>query len=99
MNIFAGRYDSSYIYHEYNPALELSMVWNEQISANVDIDSIDIDLDTKYDNVIKLAPDASFPFCQVKLNNGFEVAICKESFPIGHGQSATATFIDTLCYS
>ena len=99
VKINAGIYNSSFIYHEYSPALELNFIWDEQLSAYVGEDSIDIDFDSNYDMFITLEiPDSWYPCCKLELKNGFEVAICKETYGIGHGQYATAIFVDTLSY-
>lgn len=99
VKVYAGKYDLSFIYYKYSPVLEFTFIRDEQTSSNIGKDSIDIDLDSKYDIFITLKIfDSFFSNCILELKNGFEVVICKESYGVGHGQSATAIFVDTLIY-
>lgn len=98
--VSAGKFDSSFIYQEFSPALELKVVRNGELKVESDSDSIDIDFDNTYDLYFTLhEPEGLFHYFQLQILNEFELAICKEIYFLGHGQSATAIFIDTLTLS
>lgn len=106
--VFAGRYDNSFMVHNFNPPLEISINWDAQNLYGYGQDSIDIDLDNNYDLVFQLNiinPDSihllngmpdPFPNLRIRLKNGFEIAFCTESYYVGLGQTNTANFADTL---
>lgn len=96
-NVYAGIHDTSFNYYELQPALEISIVWDNQNLYGYGSDSLDIDSDGNYDLFITLSllnedslhlltgmPNP-FPYCRLDSRNGLEIAFYTESFYIGLG--------------
>ena len=60
VKVYAGKYDLSFIYYKYLPVLEFTFIRDDETSANIGKDSIDIDLDSNYDIFITLKIFDSF---------------------------------------
>jgi hypothetical protein len=107
--VLAGKYDSSYIYHEYLPPLTVKIELNITTGFYEGKDSIDLNLDGNSDLIIsiRLHPNDTiyekvmryyYPTCRFELKNGFEVAIKKINYSCGHGVCNWADFIATFEY-
>jgi hypothetical protein len=106
--VYAGQYDSSLIYHEFDPPWELAFVWDNENIYGLGKDSMDIDSDKDFDIMISafiINPEkidlidfsqSAYPSYSIELENNFSLAVCTELFPIGQGSVGTAEFVDTL---
>jgi hypothetical protein len=104
--VFAGEYDSNFIYHEFNPHLSIDLKFNILTDYYEGVDSIDINLDEKFDLYIEqqmpvpinsISPTNSiYPFCKLITKNSLELAEKYFIYPAGHGYTQKATWIDTL---
>lgn len=110
--VMAGVTNSDMLYYEYNPPLELQLQLDTLKKIKLGIDSIDIDLDGKFDIIINqriffdwsdnynrsnLGKD-NFPFIGLRLKNKFEVAYKDLSFPLGLGAFYNVQMVDTIPY-
>ena len=106
--VYAGVHDTTFNYYEFSSPLGVSIIWDNQNLYGVGIDSLDIDSDGAYDLIrtlnainsdsLQLLPGMPnpFPSCLLNFQNNLEIAFYTESFPVGLGQSAIATFVDKL---
>jgi len=92
--------------------MKIKVKWDDRNLYGYGKDSVDLDNNGDYDLFISLSllnndsihllngsmPDP-FPFCRLQLHNGLEIAVCKEIYPIGLGQTATASYTDTVKYN
>ncbi len=109
--VYAGVHDTSFHHFEFAVPHGITIVWDAQNLYGTGFDSLDIDLNGTYDLFITLNvlnPDSlhlltgmpnPFPSCALNAENGLEVAFYTESFPIGLGQTGTATFVDRLDFN
>jgi len=108
--IYAGVYDESFIYHEYIPSQQIAVTWDSVNLYGVGYDSIDLDLDGKYDinfvlNVLNkdsmhLINGTPIPFpslCMLGVN-GLQFMVELEVVYIGLGATSKVRWIDTLNY-
>lgn len=106
--VFAGKYDSSFSYYDFDPDFQIPIVWDSLRLYGGGYDSLDLDSDGHFDLYVTLSllnPDSMhlmnglpnpFPFCRVETSGEFECAYYSESYPIGLGQTGTASFVDRL---
>jgi hypothetical protein len=105
VGIFAGVYDTSFTYTQLQPAMEIIVTWDNQNLYGLGSDSLDIDADGNYDLIMNLSLlnmdsvhllsgfPSPFPYCVIRTNNGLEVNMETEIYPIGLGQEASADFV------
>lgn len=110
-HIFAGDYDANFIFKEFNPPLKIDLITDSLHNFKYGIDSIDINSDGMFDliisqrffmdrnNTVQTINNNNYPFCSLTLKNGLEVANKKETFNIGHGQTSSVLWVDTLEYN
>lgn len=107
--VLAGVYDNTFIFNELSPVLALELKLDTLNQFYHGTDSLDINLDGKYDLIISrrilldTVPAAritidNYPFCRLTLKNGLQVSTKKEHYPIGLGQTNEVNWIDTLQY-
>lgn len=105
--VLAGSNDSRMFFREFRPALTLS--FDSTMDFKYGEDSIDIDLDNKYDLIVKqrLLFDMNieershytfenYPFTRLYPKNGLEVALKKTQNIMGRGETQEAFYVDTL---
>lgn len=105
-SVFAGVYDSNFIYHEYTPPLQVKLMLDSITNFYSGTDSIDINLDGDYDIIISQhlqiphltskPTNSLFPYCRLILNNGLEVATKELNYPAGQGSFIYMNWIDSL---
>ena len=106
--VYAGVYDTTFSYYQFSSPLQIAITWDAQNLYGVGYDSLDLDFDGSYDlhltlnllnedslHLVSGMPNP-FPSCVLNAENGFEVAFYSESYSLGQGQTATATFADRL---
>lgn len=110
--VFAGVYNDSMLFHEFNQPLQIQFQTDTLRNIQYGIDSMDIDLDGRFDIFIsqRIYLDWSddfnrsylekddFPFIGLRLKNGFEVAYTNLSFPLGLGAFYSVEMVDTIPY-
>jgi len=106
--IFAGVYDSNFIYHEYNPPLSVQLMLDSITNYYSGTDSIDINLDGNYDviisqhlqipNLTNSPTNQLYPYCRLTPKNRVEVAVNKQMYPAGFGTYETVNWIDSLYF-
>ena len=107
--VIAGIYDSTFDLHEFSPPLKVNLKLDTLNNFYVGADSIDINLDGKFDLIIKqrlyldIKPPINYtyynyPFCSLKCKNGLECSEKFESYYQGQGSIGGATGIDALSY-
>lgn len=104
--VFAGVYDSEFIYYEYPTPLQVELKLNSATNYYSGIDSIDINLDGEYDILIiqhlqiphlNSEPTQDlFPYCRLLAMNGTEIAIKEMGYGVGHGYYNYVSWIDSL---
>ena len=107
--VYAGVSDSNFVVYDYQPNLEVSITWDVQLLYGVVNDSIDLDLNGIFDVYITmnvLNPDSAyllggampnpFPGFTISTSSEFQLAFYTESYPIGMGQTGSASFVDRL---
>ena len=102
--VYAGQYDQTFDYYEFNPPYEIAMTWDSlnlygvgEASFDFNVNgNDDVFLTLKYYNEdsIHLISGLPSPFPSLVWNSsgGVEVATSMQNFPIGLGQSSTAEF-------
>lgn len=109
--VFAGIYDSDFIYREFSPPLEIPVVWDEQNLYGSGSINLDFGSDSSNDYFIKLNvlnmdsihliqgnfPNP-FPGCYIENAEGVESAVYTEITHQGHGSTITSTWADTIKY-
>lgn len=107
--VLAGVYDSRMLYHELNPALELTLTEDALLQVAYGEDSLDLNQDGSFDVIIsgripldykynKTTTNDTYPFFRLYLKNTVEVAYEKETYYIGLGQTSSTQWIDTIAY-
>jgi hypothetical protein len=107
--VWAGVYDNTMDYTELNPALEIALKHDSLWNVDYGVDSLDIDQDGSFDIIISQriptdynypssTTNDTYPFYKLNLKNGIEVAYKMETYYIGHGQTSSAQWIDTIAY-
>lgn len=109
--VYAGVYDTTFSYHEFTSPIEITVSWDSQNLYGVGRDSLDLDSNGTYDLLITLnllnedslhllngIPNP-FPSCVLNAQNATEIAYYTETYYIGLGQTATATFADRLDFN
>jgi hypothetical protein len=104
--VFAGEYDSNFIFHEFNPSLSINLKFNKLTDYYEGADSIDINLDEKFDLFIEqqmpipidsISPtNSKYPFFKLTPKNSLELAERYFVYPAGHGYTQKVSWIDTL---
>ena len=107
--VYAGVYNSDFIYHEFENPLEIKLKPDTVLRLCSGSDSIDINLDGKFDLFIKqlLSLDYGsedrnifdyddFPYCKLYLKNTLEVATKLELYPRVRNESGKLYWTDTL---
>lgn len=109
-SVFAGIYNDSMIYHEFNPPFQLQLQTDTLKNTQFGIDSIDIDLDGIFDIYVmqriyldwtddfnrNFLDKDDFPFIGFRLKNGFEIAFKSIQFPTGLGTTGSVAMVDTI---
>lgn len=103
--VFAGLVGSQFTSATFDPPMSIQIVWDEQNLYAYGVDSIDLDADLAFDvffYVYDLNPDSlhlldgqmpsPFPKVSVEVRNGYDLAHEVETFYIGLGQTAEASF-------
>lgn len=107
--VFAGVYDSSFTFHEFNPPLKVNLKLDSLNNFYIGADSLDINLDGNFDLIIKqrmyldiTKPNYytydTYPYCLLTFRNGLEFSKKNQYYIQGHGQYGTNVGIDTLNY-
>ena len=106
--VIAGKYDGSFLYFEFKPALKFNFEKDEQTLIETAEDSVDMDFDSKYDLYFKIRKidknNESYwytsQYCVLKLINGYKAALCKEYYAAGHANEIQqhVIFVDTINY-
>lgn len=106
--ISAGIADSNFIYHEFAPPLKVNLLLDPISDNYFWKDSIDVNQDGVYDLVINQRihlPKESgtpswehFPYLQLILKTGIQVATKTESYPVGMGQYNETYWVAPLNY-
>lgn len=105
----AGVYDEAMDYTSLNPVLQITFVHDSILNIEYGKDSLDIDKDESFDIIISqrnllgntptnINPNDTYPFCSLHVKNGVEVAIHNETYYIGHGQTSSVDWVDTIAY-
>lgn len=104
--VFTGEYDSNFIFHEFDPPLSIELKFNSLTDYYKGADSIDINLDEKFDLFIEqqmpipidsISPtNSKYPFFKLTPKNNLELAERYFVYPAGHGSIQKVTWIDTL---
>ena len=110
--VYAGVYNSDFIYHEFENPLGIRLKTDTILRLCSGSDSIDINLDGNFDLFIKqrfsldygsidtnIFNFDNFPYCRLYLKNTLEVAIKLEYYPTGHGNYSKAHWADTLKFN
>jgi hypothetical protein len=103
-NVFAGIYDTNFIYNEFNPAFQLKLKFDSILNIKYGIDSIDLNLDGDYDLFIsqRFLLDTSatdykkekyYPYSKLTTRNGLQIAFRYDSFPMGFGTVGSAAWV------
>jgi hypothetical protein len=110
--IFAGVYNNSMLFHEFNPPFQIQLQTDTLKNIQYGNDSIDIDLDGSFDifiiqriyldwtdgfNWMSLEED-NFPYNGLSFKNNFEVAYRKIPVNVGKGEINNIPMVDTLAY-
>jgi hypothetical protein len=110
--VFAGIYNDSMLYHEFNPPWQITLQTDTLKNIQYGIDSIDIDLNGSFDifiiqriyldwtddfNWTSLEED-NFPYNGLRFKNNFEVAYRKIPVNVGKGEINNIPMVDTLAY-
>jgi hypothetical protein len=110
--VFSGIPKADMVYHEYNPPFKISLQTDSVKKIKYGTDSIDINLDGKFDLVIIVRlfsewsdtynrtclEESNYPFSGFKTKNGLEIATKSESFPVGLGYSNSTFWVDPIPY-
>lgn len=105
--VLAGKYNSTYLYHEINPPLQIETELDSNSGFYLGTDSIDLNLDGNFDLIINLKTHPndtiykvggiySFPYCRLILKNGYELAIRNIGYSCHAGLCVEEPFIDAL---
>lgn len=108
-NILAGINDGTFSSYDYQPNLEVALVWDAQNLYGAGSDSIDLDMNGSYDLFVVLnvlnndsthllggALPNPFPVCSMSTSSEFQLAFYTVGYAIGMGQTSSASFIDRL---
>lgn len=106
--VYAGIYDTGFIYHEFASPLKVELTFDTLTDNYLGNDSIDIDQDGIYELFISqrihLPPETGtpsgehFPYYRLGLKNGLQVATKMESYYTGHASYNEINWVDTLNY-
>jgi len=107
--ILAGKYDSDLNFYKFDPDFRVDLVSDSVDNFKSGTDSIDIDQDGSYDLIVQLRIYESkkndtnlkqefYPFCNLMIKNGLEVATRTETYYIGLGQTSYVNWTDTIPY-
>ena len=106
--VFAGVSDSTFYFFEFINPVEINITWDNLNLYGFGKDSIDINNDGNFDLTFELSilnedslhllTGMPSPFPYLRLDNNIDIALYSESFYIGLGQTATATFADAIDY-
>lgn len=109
VEVFAGMYDNTFNYYEYQPNFEVAISWDSQNLYGVGYDSIDLDLNGSFDLFITIdvlnidsayllngALPNPFPNCELNTSSEFQLAFYTENYPTGMGQTSSTSFVDRL---
>ncbi len=105
--VLAGVNDSNMFFYEFNPNYLTNFKTDTLLNLKFGIDSIDLNLDGKFDLLISQRfftewsdtiriVNNNFPYCKLTLKNDLEVAIKNEDYYIGLGQTSNVDWVDTL---
>jgi hypothetical protein len=109
--VYAGVYDSTFIYHEFGPSFKVNIQWDSLNYYGDGKDSIDLNLDGNYDVIISIHlqnwdayinsndPNPKFPYYKLMPKNGFELTSQIESISIHGNSSVSFIWVDTLKYN
>lgn len=107
--VLAGVYVDAMSYNELNPALQIAFIHDPILNIEQGEDSLDINQDGSHDIIISQRnllgnspananPNDTYPFCKLSIRNGVEVATKEECYYIGHGQTSSVNWVDTVAY-
>jgi hypothetical protein len=107
--VLAGVYDSSFLFHEFNPPLKVNLKLDSQSKFYIGADSLDINQDGNFDLIIKQRlyldiakpqyyTHETYPYCLLTFRNGLEFSKKMQYYIQGHGTYGTNVGIDTLNY-
>lgn len=106
--VYSGIYDSGFIYNEFNPLVVVNLEHDTVYKTYGGLDSIDLNIDGLYDIIIMqrltkpLTPGSfsfeQFPYYRLTTKNGVEIATRIENYAVGHGQTQTISWVDTISY-
>ncbi|MDP3441679.1 MAG: hypothetical protein Q8T08_02365 [Ignavibacteria bacterium] len=103
--VIAGQYDSTFIYHEFVPPLEMNVVWDSIRLYGSAVDSIDLDAIGSFELFFDLAIlnydsihllnglSQIFPHFRMKSRNGIYLTMERETYGVGLGQTAFADYV------
>jgi hypothetical protein len=107
--VYTGLVGVDYTSQTFDPPIDIQLVWDEQNLYGFGSDSLDLDSDLDFDfflHVSDLNEDSihlldgempnPFPNVKVHLENGYDLAEHIETFYIGLGQTADASFASRL---
>jgi len=108
--VFAGKNDINLSYKEFSPPFKIYLEPDSMNNIKYGIDSIDIDSDGNFDLIINQGvlidwndtvqiSNTNYPYCNLKVKNGLELALKKETIYIGLGQTSELSWVDTLTYN
>lgn len=108
--IFAGKNDINLNYQEFSPPFQIKFEPDSLNNIKYGMDSIDINSDGEFDLIISQRvlingddtvqiSNINYPYSNLKVKNGLEVAIKTETFYIGLGETSDFNWVDTLAYN
>ena len=110
--VLAGMYNTKMYFKEYDPPLQLQLQTDTIQNIKYGIDSLDIDLDGRFDLRIghrinltwnyskdmQSLDENNFPSCWLEPGSGFAIAVDLIYFPLGHGVVSSWSCVDTIQY-
>jgi hypothetical protein len=109
--VYAGLYDTTFIYHEFVPPFKVNILWDSLNYYGDGKDSIDLSLDSNYDLLISfhLLYDENYQTyhegsplqfnCKLIPKNGLEIATQIESITVHGSTTISLTWVDALKYN
>jgi hypothetical protein len=109
--VYAGIYDTTYIYYEFVPPLKVLIQWDSLNYYGDGKDSIDLNLDGNFDLVISFHllnwdsfissndHNPKFPYYKLIPKNGLEFVSQKESIGVHENSTVSMIWIDTIQFN
>jgi len=108
--VYAGKNDTNLNYTEFTPPFQINLESDSLNNIKYGMDSIDINSDGEFDLIINQRvlidwndtiqiSNSNYPYCNLTIKNGLELAIKSETIYIGLGQTTEVIWVDTITYN